>query len=410
MHVAAGFQPAFKFKQRIVLVFERYKKERPSDGRLLGEKNPKNNPFNVNGVETTEERPMKYDKYIGMDVHQAMTVVVVLDSDGKVVLETMVATEAAAIVRLMQGLSGPLRVTFEEGTQAAWLYEVVRAYVTEVIVCDPRRNKLLEEGSKGDKVDARKLAELLRAGLLRSVYHGHEETRKLKELVRGYETLSIDTQRTMARIKAIYRGRGIPTPGRGVYQCQQREQWLALLTEPGIRERAMWLYEELDQLQPLRRKAKQAMLEESRRHRAVNLLRTIPQLGPIRSALIVATVDTPHRFRTKRQFWCYVGLAVVTHMSSEYEMQAGRVVRRRKPIATRGLNANCNRRLKEVFISAATGASRHESYKPIVERLQENGMRHEMARLTLARKIAAVALIVWKKGVKFDPKKLNSTT
>jgi len=168
---------------------------------------------------------MKCDKYMGMDVHQAMTVVVVLDADGKVILETMVPTEAAAIIRLVQSLSGPLRVTFEESTPAAWLYEVIRAYVTEVIVCDPRRNKLLEEGSKADKVDARKLAELLRAGLLRSVYHGHEATRNLKELVRAYETLSIDTQRTMARIKAIYRARGIQTPGRGVYQPKQRERW-----------------------------------------------------------------------------------------------------------------------------------------------------------------------------------------
>ena len=353
---------------------------------------------------------MKCDKYIGMDVHQAMTVVVVLDADGKMILETMVATEAAAVIRMVQSLSGPVRVTFEEGTQAAWLYEVVRHFVTEVIVCDPRRNKLLEDGSKADKVDARKLAELLRAGLLRSVYHGHEATRRLKEFVRGYETLSIDTQRTMARIKAIYRGRGIPTAGRGVYQFQQRERWVELLTEPGARQRARWMYEQLDQLQPLRRKVKQAMLAESREHQAVSLLRTIPQLGPIRSALIVATVDTPHRFRTKRQFWSYVGLAVVTHMSSEYEMNAGRVVRRRKPIATRGLNQNCNRRLKEVFVSAATGASRQEPYKTFLERLKHNGMRTEMARLTLARKIAAVVLIVWKKGVAFDPKKLNCTT
>src|SRR5438105_3087212 len=156
---------------------------------------------------------MKCDKYIGMDVHQAMTVATVLDHDGQVILETMVATEAGAIVRLMQSLSGPLRVTFEETTQAAWLYEVIRTHVTEVIVCDPRRNKLLSEGSKADKIDAWKLADLLRVGMLRSVYHGHEATRKLKELVRAYETISIDTQRTMARIKAIYRGRGIRTPG-----------------------------------------------------------------------------------------------------------------------------------------------------------------------------------------------------
>ena len=353
---------------------------------------------------------MKCDKYMGLDVHQAMTVAVVLDAAGKEVLETMVATEAAALVRFVKSLSGPLRVTFEEGTQAQWLYQILRSHVTEVVVCDPRRNALLSEGSKADKVDARKLADLLRTGMLRSVYHGHETTRKLKELVRAYETLSHDTQRTMNRIKAIYRGRGIPTPGRGVYQTQRRHQWLEKLTEPGLQQRAAWLYEQLDQLRPLRKKAKQAMLTESRAHRAVKLLRTIPQLGPIRAAFIVATVDTPHRFRTKRQFWSYVGLAVVTHMSSEYEMKAGKVVRRRKPVATRGLNHNCNHRLKEVFMGAATGGAFDEAYKPYLERLKHNGMRAEMARLTLARKIAAIALILWKKGKEFDLKQLNTTT
>ena len=353
---------------------------------------------------------MKCDKYMGLDVHQAMTVAVVMDAEGKVVLETMVATEAAAVLRLVKSLSGPLRVTFEESTQAEWLYELLRSHVTQVVVCDPRRNKLLSEGSKADKVDARKLADLLRTGMLRSVYHGHQATRKLKELVRAYETFSLDTQRTMNRIKAIYRGRGIATPGRGVYQARTRDQWLAKLAEPGLRQRAAWLYQQLDQLKPLRKQAKQVMLAESRAHRAVSLLRTIPQLGPIRAAFIVATVDTPHRFRTKRQFWSYVGLAVVTHMSAEYEMKAGKVVRRRKPVATRGLNRDCNRRLKEVFISAATGGSRDESYKLYLDRLIDNGMRAEMARITLARKIAAVALILWKKGKEFDPKELNKTT
>jgi len=303
-----------------------------------------------------------------------------------------------------------MRVTFEESTQAEWLYELLRSHVTQVVVCDPRRNKLLSEGSKADKVDARKLADLLRTGMLRSVYHGHQATRKLKELVRAYETFSLDTQRTMNRIKAIYRGRGIATPGRGVYQARTRDQWLAKLAEPGLRQRAAWLYQQLDQLKPLRKQAKQVMLAESRAHRAVSLLRTIPQLGPIRAAFIVATVDTPHRFRTKRQFWSYVGLAVVTHMSAEYEMKAGKVVRRRKPVATRGLNRDCNRRLKEVFISAATGGSRDESYKLYLDRLIDNGMRAEMARITLARKIAAVALIIWKKGKEFDRKQLNRTT
>ena len=338
---------------------------------------------------------MKCAKYIGMDVHQATTVIAVLDADGKVILETMVETQAGTIQRFLKSLSGPLQVTFEETTQADWVYEVVRCFAAEVTVCDPRHNKLLGEGSKADKTDARKLADLLRTGMLRKVYHGHGESRKLKQLVRGYETLSVDTQRTMVRIKAIFRGRGIPTPGRGVYQRTQREQWLGLLIEPGLRDRVGWYFEQLDQLRPLRLQAKQAMLRESRRHRAVQLLRTIPQLGPIRAALLVATVDTPHRFRTRHQLWRYSGLAVVTHMSSEYEMKEGRFVRTRKPIATRGLNRNCNRRMKEVFIGAATGGSQTEPYRGYLQGLEKKGIRKEMARLTLARKIAAVALTIW---------------
>lgn len=352
---------------------------------------------------------MKCDKYMGMDVHQATTVVAVVDAEGKLVLETIVETQAASLIRLVQSLSRPLRVTFEETTQAEWLYEVVRPFVSEVIVCDPRHNKLLGEGSKADKVDARKLADLLRTGMVRGVHHGNG-TRSLKELVRGYETLSLDTQRTMVRIKAIYRGRGVPTPGRSVYQLKQREQWLRHLDDSGVRQRVTWLYEQLDQLKVLRRQAKQAMLQESRKYQATQLLRTIPQLGAIRAALIVATIDTPHRFRTRQQLWSYSGLAVITHMSAEYELQQGQVVRRRKPVATRGLNRNCNRRMKDVFIGAATGGSQSEPYRSYLQGLENRGIRKEMARLTLARKISAIALRIWKKGETFDPKKLNWTT
>ena len=108
---------------------------------------------------------------------------------------------------MIESLIGPLHVTLEETTQAEWLYEVIRDLVSEVVVCDPRRNKLLTEGSKGDKPDARRLAELLRVGMVRSVWHGHEKTRTLKEMVRAYETFTRDTNRTMLRIKAIYRSR-----------------------------------------------------------------------------------------------------------------------------------------------------------------------------------------------------------
>jgi Transposase len=73
-----------------------------------------------------------------------------------------------------------------------------------------------------DKVDARKLAELLRAGMLRPVYHGENGLRTLHELARSYQTISKDLTRVMNRLKALYRGWGIPCAGTQVYATRYR--------------------------------------------------------------------------------------------------------------------------------------------------------------------------------------------
>ena len=80
-------------------------------------------------------------------------------------MESIIETKAATILEFIGGLNGSLSVTLEEGTGASWLYDLVKPHVAELIVCDPRKNALLKGGNKNDKVDARKLSELLRAGL-----------------------------------------------------------------------------------------------------------------------------------------------------------------------------------------------------------------------------------------------------
>jgi hypothetical protein len=144
-------------------------------------------------------------KYIGMDVHKEAISIAVLNSSGKLVMECVIETKAITILDFLKGLRGSLHVTLEEGTWAAWLYDLIKPHVTELVVCNPRRNALLKEGSKSDRIDARKLAELLRANLLRSVYHGEQGVRKLKELARSYLAISKDLGRVMSRVKAIYR-------------------------------------------------------------------------------------------------------------------------------------------------------------------------------------------------------------
>src|ERR1700741_3135948 len=169
---------------------------------------------------------MESTKFVGMDVHKDAITIAVMNSAGKVIMESIIETKAATILQFIQGLRGNLHVTFEEGTWAAWLYDLLKPHVTKIVVCDPRRNALLKEGNKSDKVDARKLAELLRAGLLRPVYHGENGLRTLREFGRSYQTISKDLTRVMNRLKALYRGWGIPCAGTQVYARRYREEWL----------------------------------------------------------------------------------------------------------------------------------------------------------------------------------------
>src|SRR5271168_4859397 len=138
---------------------------------------------------------MDSKKYIGMDVHTESISIAVRNAAGKIVMECVIETKASMILQFIDGLRGDLWVTFEEGTWAAWLYDLLKPQVTEVVVCNPRKNALLKEGSKGDKIDARKLAELLRLNHLTPVYHGENGIRTLKELARSYLTITKDVTR-----------------------------------------------------------------------------------------------------------------------------------------------------------------------------------------------------------------------
>jgi len=199
-------------------------------------------------------------KYIGLDVHQATISAVVLDSTGKVVMESILETKAATILQFVHGLRGSLHVTFEEGTCAHWLHDLLKPHVSRVVVCDPRKNALLKAGNKNDRIDARKLADLLRTGLLSPVYHGENGIRTLKELARSYLAVTQDLTRVMNRLKALYRSWAIPCAGERVYAARHRQQWLIKISEPGVRRRAEFYYQQLDALRSLHRQVRHDLL------------------------------------------------------------------------------------------------------------------------------------------------------
>ena len=174
------------------------------------------------------------EKYIGLDVHQATISVAVMDPRGKVVMESILETKASTILEFLAGLRGTLWVTFEEGTWAAWLYDLLKPHVAKLVVCNPRKNALLKHGNKSDRIDARKLADLLRLNDLEPVYHGETGVRMLRELARSYLTIVKDLSRVMNRLKALYRSWAIPCAGRDVDYIRHRSEWLEKFPRPAL--------------------------------------------------------------------------------------------------------------------------------------------------------------------------------
>jgi len=115
---------------------------------------------------------MNQQKYIGVDVHEATISAAVMNAEGKLLMQCVLETKAATILEFVQGLRGTLAMTFEEGTLAAWLHDLLKPHVSRLVVCDPRKNALMRDGNQNDRGDARNLAELLRTHQVKAVYHG----------------------------------------------------------------------------------------------------------------------------------------------------------------------------------------------------------------------------------------------
>ena len=349
---------------------------------------------------------MSSRKYVGFDVHSATISAAVRDASGQLITESVFTTNAESVCAFLRGLGGEVHLTFEEGTQAAWLFELTLPLVASVLVANPR--KVAQEGSKTDRIDARKLSLGLFRGTLSGVYHHDHGSARLKELVRSYETLVKDQTRIKNRLKALFRSRAIGCSGTRLYATAARESFIEQLPDTGQRQRARWLYEQLEGVRPLVIEAKLAVRAEVRQHRAYPILMSLPGFGPVRTAQAIVAIKTPHRFRRDRQLWAYAGLSVRMHTSADYEIENGQLRRRVRQATTRGLVRHCNWQLKEVLKAAAETAIRSEPMKGRYERMVARGLKESIARVVVARQLATLMLRLWKKGECFDASRLAS--
>ncbi len=342
------------------------------------------------------------ERYIGMDVHAASCTLAVISEKGRKLKDFPVETNGQALVEAIRMIPGHKHLVMEEGLQSAWLYETLSPHVDELVVAGITQSR----GPKSDKRDAYGLAEKLRVGNLdKHVFKAPRQFTRLREFSRTHLTLVGDVVRTQARIKSVYRSRGVLVTGIDVYSSRRRNEWLDQLPS-STQIRATRLYDHLDFLLEQKKEAEADLLREAKKHPIVKTLETAPGFGPIRAARLVPIVITPHRFRTKRPFWSYCGLGIVTRSSSDWvQTTDGAWVKARVP-QTRGLSLQHNRFLKDIFKGAATTVITQRKKDPIharYERLLDGGTKPTLAKLSLARMIAATVLRMWKNEEEYDP-------
>ncbi len=288
------------------------------------------------------------DRYIGLDVHAISCTMAIVGPSGRKLGSHVLETHGKVLIDAIKRIPRPRHLCMEEGTQSAWLYEVLSPHVDELVVHQPA----ISRGQKNDLEDAFGLANDLRLGTLDTqVFKAPTRYTRLRQLVRTHSMLVRDSTRTQLRLKAMFRERGLRTPGGAVYTKKHRDRFRALLPPPS-RDTSDLLFQQFDAVSRIKLDAEAMIIKELDRHPISPVLQTCPAIGPVRTARLMATVVTPHRFRTARQFWSYSGLGIVMRTSSDWSRTDGEWARA-KVSKTRGLNPCHNRVLKDVFKGAA---------------------------------------------------------
>lgn len=343
--------------------------------------------------------------YVGLDVHLDTTAISVRNRRGAVTQRHVVPTNRSAITRILKGIGGRMRIVCESGSAAAWIRNTLETRFREVVVCDRRRTRLTTSGAKTDRIDADKLSDLLYHDQLCIVHVPRGNAALLRRHALHYVRMQVERNRVLQRLRSLFYECGIRiAPSRST-----RIRFpINRLTAPGAKFIARAYLRQLDVVTILVDDARATLIMLAQQQPAHALLQSVPYVGEVRAAELLAIVDDPHRFHSLRAFWSYSGLGVVQKLSSEHRIENGKAVRERQ---VRGLRLRAGQPLlKRVLRDIALHASlRRGPFRTIYEAHLARGKTPAVARIALARKIAAVILAVWRSGKPFSQNTIGET-
>jgi transposase len=333
---------------------------------------------------------------VGLDVHQSSSSICVLDDKGNKIRQREVRGGWDQVVLALGEIKGelqePLRICYEASTGYGALYERLVPVAREVAVAHPGRLALIfQSKKKSNKADAAKLAALLHLNQVPRVHVPRQEVRSWRGLI-AYRGRLVD-KRIMAKnqIRALLRGQGIKGPWGQLLWNKTGMKWLAEQKWPTAIEalRLEMLLEEVGDLDRKVQRVTEALDEIAGGHAGVQLLQTIPGVGPRTAEAFVAYVDDPHRFRSG-SIGAYFGL--VPREDSTGDVRRLGHVTREGPSTVRKLVTEAGWR----------GVGLSPRMKQVFERIgRGDKSRKKLAIVALGHWLCRVMLAMLKTGAEF---------
>jgi transposase len=321
-------------------------------------------------------------KYVGIDVHKKMCQAAILDEDGTLRDERRFPNTPEGIAEFAAILStyhDDVRAVVES-TGNLWIqiHDRLETRGFDVSLSNPYKTRLIAEAKvKTDKVDARTLAQLLRADMIPVCYVPGEETRSRRELLRHRVNLVKNRTAVKNRIHGLLDRHGLRMPGAYPFSAGNIA-WLRGLSlgfmDDAILGSDLGLLEALnDQVERIESKIAALAAEDE----STRLLMTMTGVGYFTAMLILSEVGDIRRFRSEKAFASWMGLAPVVRQSGERTWVGG--VPRRS-----------NGRLKSALVECAQAAVRCDArFRGMHERVSRRrgagcatvAVAHEMARI-----------------------------
>lgn len=343
-------------------------------------------------------------KYLGVDLHKTSLTVVVLDEQGQPLELRTLPTKCRLQIQQFFSSHGPhAHVVVESVGFYLWFSELIKPLVERLVLADPAGVRaFVGRQAKTDRLDAHLLADLLRTDRLPTAYVPRPVVRPLRELVRHRHSVSraLALQRRHLRWQSLK----LNLLGPAHLSSARPQKWLLAQDDKFNPVHRFAARHRLDQITSLERHLADAdrliadrVAADPGLARQVELLQSIPGVGPLVATTILAELGDPTRFDSPDQLSAYAGLAPRVHQSG-HTLHHGHISKQSPPVLRWVLQ-------QAAWVARRTSNRARRIWARIARRAGE-----KKAAVAFARKILIYAWSVCRRGQPFRWPELPAVT